>query len=150
MNKQNELIKVNDLVLNLQNVSNIVVLHNRIVFNLNYTICIKTSYGDKYISDYVYWDSNTDSNTESNVDSLYKNKYIQDNFIIINKHLINKNAISTIKFLQSQLRVVFNMNHTVTFKDRNGVKSLTSEFVYIDFTNDKDFINTKTKIESVI
>lgn len=146
MNKQHELIKVNDLILNLQNVSNIVILHNRIVFNMNYMICIKTAYGDKYISDYVYWDSDV----KTNLDSLYKNKYIQDNFIIINKHLINKNAISTIKFLQNQLRVVFNMNHTVTFKDRNGEKSLTSEFVYIDFTNDKDFVNTKTKIESVI
>ena len=146
MNKENELIKVNDLIVNLKNVSNIVILNNRIVFNMNYTICIKTAYHDKFISDYVYWDSNV----EINRDFLYSNKHIQDNFIIINKHLINKNEISTIKFLESQSRIIFNMSHPVTFKDRNGNKNLTSEFVYIDFDKTSEFLEAKHKIESVI
>ena len=146
MNKQNELIKVNDLIVNLKNVSNIVILHNRIVFNMNYTICIKTSYGDKFISDYVYWDSDVDLNREL----LHNNKYIRDNFIIIKNHLINKNEISTIKFLEYQSRIIFNMSHPVSFKDKSGAKSLTSEFVYIDFNKTTEFLDAKNKIESVI
>lgn len=146
MNKENELISVDDLIVNLKNVSNIVILNNRIVFNMNYTICIKTAHHDKFISDYVYWDSNVEINREL----LYNNKYIQENFIVINKHLINKNEISTIKFLESRLRIVFNMSHPVTFKDRNGNKSLTSEFVYIDFNETSEFLEAKQKIESVI
>lgn len=146
MNKHSELIRVNDLIVNLKNVSNIVILHNRIVFNMNYTIRIKTSYGDKFISDYVYWDSNVDLNSEL----LHKNKHIQDNFIIIKNHLINKNEISTIKFLEYQSRIIFNMSHPVSFKDKSGVKSLTSEFVYIDFNKTAEFLDAKNKIESVI
>lgn len=146
MNKENELIKVDDLIVNLKNVSNIVILNNRIVFNMNYTICIKTGYHDKFISDYVYWDSDVEINREF----LYKNEYIQDNFIIVNKHLINKNEISSIKFLENQSRIIFNMSHPVTFKDRNGNKSLTSEFVYIDFDKTSDFQEAKQKIERVI
>lgn len=146
MNKEKELIKVNDLIVNLKNVSNIVILNNRIVFNMNYTICIKTDYHDKFISDYIYWDSNVEINREF----LYKNKYIRDNFIKINKNLINKNEISSIKFLESQTRIIFNMSHPVTFKDRNGNKSLTSEFVYIDFNQISEFLKAKQKIESAI
>ena len=34
-----------------------------------------------------------------------------------------------LSFLESQSRIIFNMSHPVTFKDRNGNKNLTSEFV---------------------
>lgn len=128
-------LKTNDRLINLKNVSNINILQgerrNRIIFNMNYNIEI---YKDKFISDYVYWDAIDAQDLVDNIAYINKNKYFCENFIeqIAGKGYININEISSIKFAEKKNRVIFNLSHPVTFKNYDGEKKLTSEFVYVN------------------
>lgn len=146
-------VKANDRIINLNNVSNINILHdrNRIVFNLNYNIEIDTSYKTKYISDYVYWDSEDTQTMANNLHDLSKIKYFCDNFIdqVNDNGFININEISSIKFIDRKNRVIFNLSHPVTFKDFDGKDKITSEFVYVNcndanqYNEYKNYVNEK-------
>lgn len=130
-------LKTNDRIINLKNVSNINILkdRNRIIFNLNYNIEIVTDYdSSKQISDYVYWDSINSDDLLQNLDHLEKSKYFKENFIeqIDGQGFINVNEISSIKFSDKKLRVIFNLSHPVTFRDHSGTERITSEFVYVN------------------
>lgn len=131
-------IRTNDRLVNLNNVSNINVLHNsnRIVFNMNYNIQMGT-YDDKkrkLISDYVYWDGVNKSDFLQNLVYLNDNKFFKDNFIdqIDGIGYINVNEISSIKLAEKKCRVIFNLSHPVTFTDFHDNDRITSEFVYVN------------------
>lgn len=124
-------IKTSSVMVNLRNVSNINILDSRIVFNMNYTIDISNSQNPKFISDYVYWDSKTEQDIITKLEALQRNEYIQENFIFVDDCYINTNEISSIKFLDSQSRIIFNLSHPVSFKGKHS-HNLTSEFVYIN------------------
>lgn len=133
-------LQTNDRIINLQNVSNINILQdrNRIVFNLNYNIEISTNYGNsKFISDYVYWDSDNAQSMMNNLSLLDDIKYFNDNFInqVNDNGFINRNEISSIKFIDRKHRVIFNLSHPVTFRDFDGKDKITSEFVYVNCNN---------------
>jgi hypothetical protein len=130
-------INVSDKILNLQNVSNINIVKDRIIFNLNYPVNINS--GNKQISDYVYWDGNSNDLKARQIVFL-SNNYFKNNFIEkINDGYININCISSVKFIDDKKRVIFNLNHPVTFKDYKQESKQTSEFVYIDCQNEKQY-----------
>ena len=146
-------IQANDRTINLKNVSNINILHdrNRIVFNLNYNIEIFTNYGQsKYISDYVYWDCNNSQALIANLEELNRSKYFIDNFInqINDNGYININEISSIKYIEKKNRVIFNLSHPITFKDFDGKDKITSEFVYVNCDDNEQFIAYKQYLKS--
>ena len=100
-------IQTNDRLINLENVSNINVIHEvnerferyRIVFNLNYCIEMQINkYETKFISDYVYWDCNTIEELIQNVDYIQKMRYFKNNFIISSDDstFINVHQISSV------------------------------------------------------
>lgn len=131
-------INVNDILVNLKNVSNINILKrsNRIVFNMNYTIEIVKGNDQKYISDYVYWDCATDQELIDNIKTITESNYFK-NFIVINNSFINKNEISTVKYDKYNTRIIFNLSHPVTFKNKYHEHCLTSEFVYVTGTSEQ-------------
>jgi DNA integrity scanning protein DisA with diadenylate cyclase activity len=132
------------------NVSNINILKdsNRIIFNMNYNIEI--TYFDKvqrkemnkFISDYVYWDSNNYKELIENLKTLQSLKYFDSTFIKQNADngFINKYEISSVKFADKKYRVIFNLSHPVTFTDFDGNEKITSEFVYVN-CSDQDQYN---------
>ncbi|QAU04523.1 hypothetical protein Va1_203 [Vibrio phage Va1] len=129
-------ILANDVVVNLENVSNVNLVpnRNRIVFNMNYSIQMK-HYGHKsLISDYVYWDAKDSNEYTRNLIKLKENEHFQREFFAKPKNdgFINVNEISSIKFLEDSRRIIFNLSHQVTFRDKSKNESLTSEFVYVD------------------
>lgn len=126
-------------IVNLQNVSNINVQYqkNRIIFNMGYTIGISSD-PNKRISDYIYWDFENPDEFEEALDRVKTTRFIDVNYIRISHFFINKNQISSIKFLQKDKRIVFNMSHPVTFKGKNG-EQLTSEFIYVDSGTQEEF-----------
>lgn len=143
-------VQTNDRIINLSNVSNINILkdRNRIVFNLNYNIEIETNYRTKYISDYVYWDSQDTQTMANNLHNLSEIKYFNDNFInqVNDNGFINKNEISSIKFIDRKNRVIFNLSHPVTFKDFDGKDKITSEFVYVNCNNENQYTDYKSYV----
>jgi hypothetical protein len=134
-------VKTKDRMVNLQNVSNVNILtdRNRVIFNLNYNIEITTGQNrnSKLISDYVYWDADNENELKNNIAQLFEHDYFFDNFLTKDgdKGFININEISSIKFIDSKKRVIFNMSHPVTFKDFDGNNKITSEFVYVNCKN---------------
>jgi DNA integrity scanning protein DisA with diadenylate cyclase activity len=118
------------------------------VFNLNYNIEIETNYKTKYISDYVYWDSQDTQTMANNLHYLSEIKYFNDNFInqVNGNGFINKNEISSIKFIPRKNRVIFNLSHPVTFKDFDGKDKITSEFVYVNCNNETQYAEYKNYV----
>jgi len=146
-------IKTNDRLVNLQNVSNINIVHDtqRVVFNMNYSIEIEKHNNTKMISDYVYLDTRNSKDFENALIELYDNQYIKDNFLSHDTGYINIHEISSVKFSEQKNRVIFNLSHNKDFKDyRSGNTLLTSEFVYVDFSSYKDYkefaIQTKNEL----
>lgn len=139
-------IKTPGVVVNLQNVSNINILDSRIVFNMNYTIDISNSQNPKFISDYVYWDSKSLKEMNTNIEELQNNFFIRENFIFVNNCFINTNEISSIKFLDNQSRIIFNLSHPVTFKSKHS-HNLTSEFVYINCSDNYEEVCDEIKLK---
>ena len=137
---ESSFLQTNDRIINLKNVSNINIIDNRIVFNTNYNIEYSNSWESKLISDYVYWDAINSDDLLRNIIYLNDNKYFQQNFINKNTDgYININEISSIKFSDKKLRVIFNLSHPVTFQDYEGHKKITSEFVYVNFSDSSKY-----------
>lgn len=140
-------LKTNDRLINLKNVSNINILKDinknkfRIIFNMNYNIEIQNGNHSKFISDYVYWDSINKQDLEQNIVHLEGNKYFQDNFISHAEKtgFININEISSVKLSEKKHRVIFNLSHPVTFRDFDGKEKITSEFVYVNCVDFKQY-----------
>ena len=133
--KESSFFKTNDRLVNLHNVSNINFLNNsnRVVFNLNYHIELSTKPGTKLISDYVYLDGRNSEDYDFIVTNIINNEFIQENFLLHPNGYININEISSVKFSDKKLRVIFNLSHPITFIDEFHFKRITSEFVYVDF-----------------
>lgn len=141
----NQFIKTNDKIINLKNVSNINVLDTRIVFNMNYSIEIR----DKVISDYTYWDFDTREELEVIVDILRTSSFIETTFIGYNNAFVNINEISSIKYADRKNRIIFNLSHPVSFNNHNG-QSITSEFVYFNYTDIEEYQDKKTEINTLL
>ena len=139
-------INANNSLVNLKKVSNVNIIEgkNRIVFNMNYSIEMKRGFGTKMISDYVYWDASSRAEFEEIKQELYKNNYFSVNFLQGSEYnssisYINLNEISSVKVNVDRKRIIFNLSHSVTFRDTNKDERLTSAFVFVDFINADEF-----------
>jgi len=130
-------IEINDKIINLKNVSNVHILErkNRIIFNMNYSVQIKTNQGvQRNVSDYVYWDAQCDESMDRNVQQLKNNETFSSMFLsgVDDNVWINVHEVSTVKFIDGKKRVIFNLSHPITYNDKDGVQRITSDFVYVD------------------
>ena len=143
-------IETNDRIVNLGNVSNIHILpgENRIIFNMNYGI----NMGNKLVSDYVYWDCINPENFQFCVEQLRNHKSVYD-FIESPDGLvfINIKEISSVKFSDKKLRVIFNLSHSVDFiSPYDHTKKLTSEFVYVNLETPSIYSGFKKSVKQIL
>jgi len=130
-------IEINNKVINLKNVSNVHILErkNRIIFNMNYSVQIKTNQGiQRNVSDYVYWDAQNDEDMNRNIQRLKNNEAFSSMFLsgVDDNVWINIHEVSTVKFIDGKNRVIFNLSHPITYNDKDSVQRITSDFVYVD------------------
>ena len=147
-------LNTNDRIINLANVSNINIIRdrNRIVFNLNYNIQIPSDQSTKLISDYVYWDAINTEDLKQNLQHLKSNTYFKANFIdeVNDSGYININEISSIKFSEKKLRIIFNLSHPVTFHDLDRKERITSEFVYVNCSSFAQYKDYATYVKQIL
>lgn len=137
-------IKINDKIINLTNVSNIHILERkkRIIFNMNYSVQIKTNQGvQRNVSDYVYWDAFSEEEMKENLKTLWSDETFIGTFLsgVDDNVCINTAEISTVKFIDRKNRVIFNLSHPVTYNDKDNVQRITSDFVYVDCISQETF-----------
>jgi len=135
-------VKTNDRYINLRNVSNInlVKRRNRVVFNLNYSVEINLGDGiTKEVSDYAYCDSTSLEEMNEKLSRLFGIPYFTDNFInILGGGYVNKEAVSSIKFIDDRKRVIFNFNHNVEMtKGKEPI--LSAEFTYVNCSSEEEY-----------
>ncbi len=147
-------LKVNDKIVNLNNVGdvNILLNRNRIVFNMNCSVVIDDYNGDeKQISDYVYWDGEDDEEFENMLHILRENSLIQENFIEYYNGYVNLSEISSIKYLPLRYRIIFNLSNNITFYDKEKKKNkITTKYIFIDCKSENEYQVFKYNLENKI
>ena len=139
------MLKVSDTyVINLENVTSVVEVNdnNRIVFNFNYPITINKNGEELQRSDYQYVDGDNAVKLKENLDDILHSH----NFLKLKNKYINPKQIALLKFDDERKRIIINLATTISFKPKDGTKQLTSDFIYIDATNDDEFISLKEHI----
>lgn len=146
--------KGQDRIVNLKNVSFVVIEEekNRLIFNLDYSIQLENK---TMVSDYIYWTFNSLSDLQVEWQRVQDSGY----FLIgpeDGMKLINIDKVSSIKFDDRNLRVIWNMcnsiHHKIKSYDRDGqyIEKIiqTSDFVYWDFRSRMRFELFKKSIEN--
>jgi hypothetical protein len=128
-----------DKIISLENVSviSLDLVRNRVVFNFMNNI---NTVG-RWTPDYHYFDYETIEDAIDAFESLISTPYVKLNFFISenaeNKEIVNKNAITTITILEDDLRIIFNLNFSITSYDRkrNNNPVEISKFVFWNYDN---------------
>ena len=102
-------IELEDKMVNLERVSSITILHDKIALDMDCVAEVKGTNAPKLISYYMYC-----LNPAKNSSKIFDNEYTKENFIQYENILINRNHISAIKFVNDTFRVIFNLSHSTT------------------------------------
>lgn len=144
-------------LINLENVSNIFIdrKNNKVIFNMNYAVKL----GDTITPDYEYWYFDELNEMVSSLnDTLERAGWILPNNIY--NRYVNPKCVSSIKIDDRNLKVIYNLNATVTHPDdvrkiSGGMniplqkQRLTSDFVFIKFNNADEFYDYCEQIEEI-
>jgi hypothetical protein len=148
----------NNNIVNLENVSNVFIdrKNGKVIFNMNYTVKLY----DTMTADYEYWYfDNLEEIVSLLDDSLSRAGFITPNNIY--NRYVNPKCISSIKIDDRNMKVIYNLNTTVTHPDdarkcSQGDKiplhkqRLTSDFVFIKFNNADEFYDYCEQIEELV
>lgn len=114
----------NGVMVNLENVSSVKFLDNRIVLNMNYCIVKQNN----VIPDYVYIDDYTEED-----ESALRN---YENFIKVSKNvLVNKESISNVKKVNDG--VIINLAHPHSYnltKNNKVVNAVIADYIHADLS----------------
>jgi len=139
----------NNKIINLKNVSTVILdvtAKPKIIYNFVNSINIM----GRETPDYTYEFFNTAEEAEERYLELLKEEYICRNFIYHNNHhfeVLNMNFITSISYDEIKERMIFNLNYSVSVKDRktgNDVK--ISKFVYWNGIEYDDYKKIITKL----
>jgi len=125
-------IKANDKFINLEHVSSINMLKNRIAYDMDCPVELDSG---KIISYYAYHDHDNDGAEEE----LLNHPYIKDNFNVHGDILVNMQQVAAIKFAPEKLRIIYNFSHSTTSLNFNREPRLTSKFVYVHFSAQEEY-----------
>lgn len=125
-------IKANDKFINLEHVSSINLLDNRIAYDMDCPVELDSG---KIISYYAYHDHKDDSS----INELLNHPYIKENFNIHGDILVNMTQVSAIKFVEEKLRIIYNFSHSTTSAKFNREPRLTSKFIYVHFDTKDEY-----------
>ena len=133
-----------DQIVNLDNVTSIMFDPRKIIFNMNYGISLSTR-KDQIIPDYVYFYIDKDNRDSSKNLKRILQHYGWFSFSKSDNsnRWVNPQNISfvkteiRIKNSKRKYRIIINLANTVSLS--NDIFSKTSDAVYYDFDNEKDF-----------
>jgi len=114
----------------------------KIIINFSYGVSLKNDF-QKSISDYQYFVFHDETEYNRYVDVL--NNLINENGWLapkvngIVKRIINPDMISFIATDSRKNRIILNLATTVSFYNNNNRK--TSDFLFIDFDSEQDFLD---------
>jgi len=131
----------------LENVS-IITLdehRNRIVFNFMNNIHL---FG-RWTPDYHYFSFDTSEEAYEYFERLTKHPYFKINFFISfdkeNVNLVNKKAVTTLSIKEEELKIIFNLNYSVTsYKGNEEVE--ISKFIFWNYTDEDLFDDDRLEI----
>jgi len=118
---------------------------NRIVFNFMNNIFV---FG-RWTPDYHYFSYNSQEEAINSYQEIRNSEYIQDNFFIseFNDHLVNKNALTTLSVKDTELKIIFNLNFSITsYKGNKPVE--ISKFVFWIYDNAIEYETERAKLLS--
>jgi hypothetical protein len=134
----------NQKIINLNNVSNIYLDESgqKVIFNMDYSVKI---FNNKFTPDYVYWTYEDEDEATQILDLLSLNT--KDWILPAERgqRYLNPKFISSITLDTNKTRVIFNLNYNVTHP--KDINKLTSDFVFYDFANIKNY---QTFVDSII
>lgn len=132
----------NDLV-NLKNISNINIdkKRNRIVFNFGYSVKMNDSSENKLISDYYYWDCKDFDDVQRKIQYLKIFPDFKKMFIETPRGFVNRDHISTVRFLPERRRVIINFSNQITHKNKKNEQIMIPEFLYINFDTENEYLD---------
>lgn len=121
----------------------------KIIFNMGYPVSLKVDY-TKLISDYVYFVYQDKTEYESTVDALADlinvHGWIAPLIRGVVSRITNPERISFISTDPRKNRVILNLNTSVSFYNNND--RLTSDFIYLDFSSEQEYIENYTYIKA--
>ena len=148
----------NAKIVNLKSVSNIAfeayinrfgIQEYKIIFNMGYPVSLKTDY-TKLISDYVYFVYQDKESYERTVDNLADlinvHGWIAPLINGVVTRITNPDCISFISTDPRKNRVILNLNTSVSFYNNN--QRLTSDFIYLDFSSEQEYIENYAYIKA--
>lgn len=139
------MLKVSDThIINLDTVTSVVELNdsNRVVFNFDYPITINKNGEELQRSDYHYVDGKNAVTLKEHLGDILE----RNNFIKLKNKYINPSHIALLKFDDERKRVIINLNTTISFKNKDNTKQLTSDFIYIDAVSVEEYSDLKKQI----
>jgi hypothetical protein len=134
--------KIGDFVINLDNVSNIIFLENKVIVNFNYFVSLQNDV-DKHIPDYIYIYPNEEQRKKLE-SILIREGWIFSKSSDNPNRYVNPDCIAFIKreertkvhrdgSREKKYRIIVNLNYTVSLN--HDIYRKTSGAVYYDFTS---------------
>lgn len=146
-------IKANESLINLDNVTNIGFLDNKlkIVFNFNCSIDSDKKGRIQLVADYRYWSFDNVDDYNNAISDLEKLIINDKNWIIHkNHHWVNLKYVTHINSDKAKNRIIFNLNNSITRDTRLGEDSLINDFVFWTFENSEDFNNVFNSVVDTV
>lgn len=143
--------KDSDKMVFLENISiiSLDLPRNRLVFNFMNNIHM---FG-RWTPDYHYFSYNTEKEAIEAFNTIKNLPHFKINFFISgsddNLHIVNKMAITTLSVKDEELKIIFNLNFSVTsYKDNSPVE--ISKFVFWNYDNEDEFDDDRLEIGELI
>jgi len=140
-----------DKVVFLNNISVISLdtVRNRLVFNFMNNIHM---FG-RWTPDYHYFSYNSLQEAEEAFEKIKEIPFFKINFFIsglkTNCYIINKEAVTTMSVKDDELKIIFNLNFSVTsYRDNQPVE--ISKFVFWNYTDEDEFDDDRLDIGDLI
>jgi len=137
-----------DKSVNTDSVTNVVLEHNKIIFNLDYATSMPDN-EDRLIADYVYFYFDNDQEMDECIAKIDRLGWIRSKNPR-NNRIVNPNNISFIKFEKTNRgghqmnRIIMNLRTSISFS--RDIYTKTSDFVYFEHDDTEEFESECTRI----
>ena len=108
----------------------------------------------RWTPDYHYFEYGTLEEAREAFEKICELAHIKLNFFIsenpLNLEIVNKKSITSITYIEHPLRIIFNLNYSITSYDRNNNPIEISKFVFWDYDKVDTLENDKLEINSTL
>ena len=146
-------LKNKNVIVNTDNTTSIMFENKKVIFNMNYGISLNHNI-DHIIPDYVYFYCNNTEEVQEIKNKLDKSQWFtfekSDNpnrWVNIKNISFIKDEVR-IKNNKTKYRIIINLSSAVSLS--NDIFARTSDAVYYDFTNEKEFIESYKNLNTLL